>query len=211
MGLTKINAALRGGGGLIRRRVQVLLTTHSSQLAASAELETMTMIVGNRAFPPGRSHTRLEPDDYDFLRRFLDATKADLFFARALPPIRPMVFMFAAPAGAPTRLPPVATLSNGSAVDLLSLAARYRFGNDLDYATIEPGFDRVIELVGEDVARAIEKGWISAAKTIALGPAQRGTRGSIAAASRRTDGAGRHRSHARDGSARNPGFAVPRP
>jgi len=66
------------------QQVQVLLTTHSPQLAASAELETMTLTVGHRAYPLGREHTRLEPEDYEFLRRFLDATKANLFFARAL-------------------------------------------------------------------------------------------------------------------------------
>src|SRR3546814_10535273 len=44
----------------------------------------MTMIVGHRAYPLGAAHTRLEPNDYEFLRRFLDATKANLFFARAL-------------------------------------------------------------------------------------------------------------------------------
>lgn len=66
------------------QQVQVLLTTHSPQLAAGAKLETMTMIVGHRAFPLGAAHTRLEADDYEFLHRFLDATKANLFFARAL-------------------------------------------------------------------------------------------------------------------------------
>ena len=70
--------------GETHQQVQVLLTTHSPQLAAGAELETMTMIVGHRAFPLGAAHTRLEVDDYEFLRRFLDATKANLFFARAL-------------------------------------------------------------------------------------------------------------------------------
>jgi putative ATP-dependent endonuclease of OLD family len=69
--------------GETHQQVQVLLTTHSPQLAAGAELETMTMIVGHRAFPLGTAHTRLEADDYEFLRRFLDATKANLFFARA--------------------------------------------------------------------------------------------------------------------------------
>lgn len=65
-------------------QVQVLLTTHSPHLAAGASLETMTMIVGHRTFPLGTGHTRLDADDYEFLRRFLDATKANLFFARAL-------------------------------------------------------------------------------------------------------------------------------
>ncbi|RWQ16135.1 AAA family ATPase [Mesorhizobium sp.] len=66
------------------QQVQVLLTTHSPQLAAGADLDAMTMIVGHRAFPLGSGHTRLHADDYGFLRRFLDATKANLFFARAL-------------------------------------------------------------------------------------------------------------------------------
>lgn len=66
------------------QQVQVLLTTHSPQLAAGASLETMTMVVGHRTFPLGVEHTRLDADDYDFLRRFLDATKANLLFARAL-------------------------------------------------------------------------------------------------------------------------------
>ena len=70
--------------GESHQQVQVLLTTHSPQLAAGADLETMTMIVNHRAFPLGATHTRLEEDDYEFLRRFLDATKANLFFARAL-------------------------------------------------------------------------------------------------------------------------------
>ncbi len=70
--------------GEAHQQVQVLLTTHSPQLAAGADLETMTMIVGHRAYPLGAAHTRLEPNDYEFLRRFLDATKANLFFARAL-------------------------------------------------------------------------------------------------------------------------------
>lgn len=70
--------------GELGQQVQVLLTTHSPQLAAGASLETMTMVVGHRSFPLGTGHTRLDPDDYEFLRRFLDATKANLFFARAL-------------------------------------------------------------------------------------------------------------------------------
>jgi putative ATP-dependent endonuclease of OLD family len=66
------------------QQVQVLLTTHSPQLAAGASLETMTMVVGHRTFRLGKGNTRLRNDDYEFLRRFLDATKANLFFARAL-------------------------------------------------------------------------------------------------------------------------------
>lgn len=67
-----------------RQQVQVLLTTHSPQLAAGADLDTVTMIVEHRAYPLSQTHTRLQTGDYEFLRRFLDATKANLFFARAL-------------------------------------------------------------------------------------------------------------------------------
>jgi putative ATP-dependent endonuclease of OLD family len=42
------------------------------------------MILGHAAYPLSASNTALEADDYAFLRRFLDATKANLFFARGL-------------------------------------------------------------------------------------------------------------------------------
>jgi putative ATP-dependent endonuclease of OLD family len=66
------------------QRVQILLSTHSPHLAASADLDSMVMIVAHKAFPLGKHHTKLKDDDYAFLRRFLDATKANLFFARGL-------------------------------------------------------------------------------------------------------------------------------
>lgn len=66
------------------QQVQILLSTHSPQLAASGDLESMVMIIGHQAFPLGKVHTKLEGEDYAFLRRFLDATKANLFFARGL-------------------------------------------------------------------------------------------------------------------------------
>lgn len=66
------------------QQVQVVLSTHSSQLAASADLDSMVMVIEHRVYPLARGHTLLQDDDYAFLRRFLDATKANLFFARAL-------------------------------------------------------------------------------------------------------------------------------
>ena len=42
------------------------------------------LIVRNDSPPLGKGHTKLSDDDYSFLRRFLDATKANLFFARGL-------------------------------------------------------------------------------------------------------------------------------
>ena len=66
------------------QQVQALLSTHSPQLAAGAELDAMVMALGHKVFPLAKGMTKLEADDYAFLRRFLDATKANLFFARGL-------------------------------------------------------------------------------------------------------------------------------
>jgi putative ATP-dependent endonuclease of OLD family len=64
--------------------VQVLMTTHSPALAASLPLEAVTLLAGGKAFSLAPSETLLTPDDYPFLERFLDATKANLFFARGV-------------------------------------------------------------------------------------------------------------------------------
>ena len=66
------------------QQVQVIQTTHSPHLAAGADLQAMTMIVGHKAFPLDKASTKLADDDYNFLRRFLNSTKANLFFARGL-------------------------------------------------------------------------------------------------------------------------------
>lgn len=66
------------------RQVQVLLTTHSPQLAANADLEAVIMIIDHRVFSLAKGQTKLSEDDYAFLRRFLNATKANLFFARGV-------------------------------------------------------------------------------------------------------------------------------
>jgi putative ATP-dependent endonuclease of the OLD family len=65
-------------------QVQILLSTHSPQLAAGADLDAMIMVFGHKVFTLTKGQTKLEADDYAFLRRFLDATKANLFFARGL-------------------------------------------------------------------------------------------------------------------------------
>jgi len=65
-------------------QIQVLLTTHSSHLASNASLGSVTLVIGHKTYPLGKDHTKLSEDDYGFLRRFLDATKANLFFARGL-------------------------------------------------------------------------------------------------------------------------------
>ena len=64
--------------------VQVLVTTHSPLLAAGADLNGVILIVQARAYALSVGRTELESDDYGFLGRFLDATKANLFFARGV-------------------------------------------------------------------------------------------------------------------------------
>lgn len=64
--------------------LQVVMTTHSPSLASSLKLENLVLVRGGRAFPMGAEHTMLNSADYAFLERFLDATKANLFFARGV-------------------------------------------------------------------------------------------------------------------------------
>ena len=64
--------------------IQVLVTTHSPTLASAIELNNLVMLKGGRSYALRHEHTKLEMSDYRFLERFLDSTKANLFFARAV-------------------------------------------------------------------------------------------------------------------------------
>lgn len=63
---------------------QFILTTHSITLAANIPLENLIVLKDDKAFPMGASSTECTKSDYRFLHRFLDATKANLFFARGI-------------------------------------------------------------------------------------------------------------------------------
>lgn len=63
---------------------QFILSTHSTTLAASTQLEHIIILSDTVAFPMGSQYTKLEKDDYKFLERFLDSTKANLFFAKGV-------------------------------------------------------------------------------------------------------------------------------
>lgn len=67
-----------------RTKGQFILTTHSTTLASSIELENLIICRDNQAFPMGPQYTELAKSDYRFLERFLDATKSNLFFARGV-------------------------------------------------------------------------------------------------------------------------------
>jgi putative ATP-dependent endonuclease of OLD family len=63
---------------------QFILTTHSTTLASKIKLESLIVCNKDNVFPMGSDFTSLHPADYKFLERFLDATKANLFFARGV-------------------------------------------------------------------------------------------------------------------------------
>ena len=66
------------------RPVQVLLSTHSPNLASKIPLANLILLDGRRAFPLSSDKTLLQAGDYRFLERFLDVTKANLFFAHGV-------------------------------------------------------------------------------------------------------------------------------
>lgn len=66
------------------RAVQVLISTHSPNLASKIPLGNLVLLHGQRAFSLAEGQTKLEAGDYRFLQRFLDVTKANLFFAHGV-------------------------------------------------------------------------------------------------------------------------------
>lgn len=67
-----------------RRAVQVIVTTHSPNLTSKIPLENLVLLHRQRAFSLGKGETCLSAGDYRFLQRFLDVTKANVFFARGV-------------------------------------------------------------------------------------------------------------------------------
>lgn len=63
---------------------QFILTTHSTTLASKIHLKNLILCQDGQAYSLAHRQTGLERDDYDFLERFLDATKANLFFAKGV-------------------------------------------------------------------------------------------------------------------------------
>jgi putative ATP-dependent endonuclease of the OLD family len=66
------------------QKIQIIITTHSPNLASAIDLDNLVLLHGRKAFPLAFGHTDLEKSDYGFLSRFLEVTKANLFFARGL-------------------------------------------------------------------------------------------------------------------------------
>jgi putative ATP-dependent endonuclease of OLD family len=64
--------------------IQLILTTHSPNLASKLKLENLIICNENNAFPMGALYTKLDTNNYKFLEKFLDTTKANLFFAKGV-------------------------------------------------------------------------------------------------------------------------------
>jgi putative ATP-dependent endonuclease of OLD family len=64
--------------------IQIIVTTHSPNLASAIKLNNLVMMQKGRAFSMAEQQTKLDSSDYRFLERFLDVTKANLFFARGV-------------------------------------------------------------------------------------------------------------------------------
>jgi putative ATP-dependent endonuclease of OLD family len=79
-----LTLAATGKIGDTGRPVQVILSTHSPNLASKIPLPNIILLEGSRAFPLAIKCTKLEAGDYRFLERFLDVTKANLFFAHGV-------------------------------------------------------------------------------------------------------------------------------
>jgi putative ATP-dependent endonuclease of OLD family len=65
-------------------KMQIILTTHSPNLASKIGVKDLIIMNKGQAFPMGSQFTRLDQSDYEFLERFLDVTKSNLFFARGV-------------------------------------------------------------------------------------------------------------------------------
>ena len=66
------------------QQIQIIVTTHSPNLASAIKLANLILLDGAKGFPLHGEATQLEESDYRFLERFLDVTKANLFFARGV-------------------------------------------------------------------------------------------------------------------------------
>lgn len=63
---------------------QTILTTHSITLASIADLNSLILCRNGNSYSLNNKYTRLSSGDYEFLERFLDSTKANLFFAKGV-------------------------------------------------------------------------------------------------------------------------------
>lgn len=63
---------------------QNIVSTHSNSLASKVSLENIIICKEGKAFSLDKTQTKLATGDYEFLSRFLDDTKSNLFFANSV-------------------------------------------------------------------------------------------------------------------------------
>lgn len=63
---------------------QSIVSSHSNSLASKVDIKNLILCKDNYAFPLKVGKTKLASGDYEFLKRFLDDTKANLFFANGV-------------------------------------------------------------------------------------------------------------------------------
>lgn len=63
---------------------QIIISTHSSNLASKINLKNIILLKNGSGYDLSVGNTGLEKGDYLFLQRFLDATKANLLFAKGV-------------------------------------------------------------------------------------------------------------------------------
>lgn len=66
------------------KQQQIIITTHSPLLASVVKIDNIVMVKEGQVLPLAKGHTMLDDDDYRYLEKYLDATKANLFFARSV-------------------------------------------------------------------------------------------------------------------------------
>ena len=63
---------------------QIIISTHSPILASKINLKNLILLKDAKGYDLSEGKTGLEKGDYLFLQRFLDSTKANLFFAKGI-------------------------------------------------------------------------------------------------------------------------------
>lgn len=64
--------------------VQMILTTHSPNLASAIDVGNLSLFVDGSYYSLAKGKTKLHKENYQYLSRFLDVTKANLFFAQGV-------------------------------------------------------------------------------------------------------------------------------
>ncbi len=67
-----------------KNNIQFILTTHSPNLASKVPIENLIICDKDGVYPLAKNKTTLENKNYTYLKRFLDVTKSNLFFAKGL-------------------------------------------------------------------------------------------------------------------------------